>query len=503
MAVPGEIRKVKRPVNTIVEDSGSSGMFRYAVRSRNGAVYHGGNPLPKNGCVVGHIINGEFVPVEKKTAEEGPDMLSYGPAALFHSLGNDILDDLLHVYQANDAYGIMAMACLRVIRPGITCSRMKTHYERTFTRVFYPDCSLSKNSVCSLLDRVGQDGGKRKEFYQRRLSAVMKEHHIAIDGTLKQDSSTVNDLSKFSYKGRVKGCRDISVIYAYDIEKMEPLCAEVFPGNSIDASSYREFIRDNGIRKGLIIDDKGFPVTMIRKELRDSPDLHYLTPIRRNDRRIADNDVLSFDGVLNGTGKDILYSKRQIKKDGTWLYAFRDVSTASKEEHCFVEHSMDREFDAGKYLEKRDSFGTVVFESDEDLLPLVAYESYSDRWLLELVFDRYKNDECLDSTNVQDDFSLIGSEFVNFIATAVTCRILNRARDAGVLEDMTYGDMLEDLSEAWRKTDAPKEPSSDDNGWVHTLKESFRIMEALGLSKPVPVLPKRKRGRPRKQPITQ
>lgn len=503
MSVPEEIRKVKRPVNTIVEDSGSSGAFRYAVRSRNGSAYHGGNPLPKNGNVIGHIINGEYVPIEKETAEEGPDMLSYGPAALFHSLSGDILSDLLHVYPANDAYGIIAMACLRAIRPGIACSRMKTHYDRTFTRVFYPGCALSKNGVCSLLDRVGQDGGKRREFYQRRLAAAMKDHHIAIDGALKRGSSTVNDLSKFSYEGRAKGCRDISVIYAYDIERMEPICAEVFPGNSVDASSYRGFIRENGIKRGLIIDDKGFPVTMIGKELKDSPDLHYLTPIRRNDRRIADNDALSFDGVLKGIGKDVLYSKRQIKKDGTWLYAFRDVSTTSKEERCFVEHSMDGEFDAGKYLEKRDSFGTVVFESDEDLPPLVAYESYSDRWLLGLVFDRCKNDERLDSTRVQDGFPLIGSEFVNFIATAVTCRILNKARDTGILEDMTYGDMLEDLSEAWRKVDAPKEPSSDDDGWIHTLPESFRIMEALGLSKPAPVPQKRKRGRPKKQPIPQ
>ena len=503
MAVPEEIRKVRRPVNTIVEDSGSSGMLRYAVRSRNGASYHGGNPLPRNGSVIGHIINGEYVPIGKKTAEKGPDMLSYGPAALFRSVSGDILEDLLKVYPAKDAYGIISMACLRVIRPGISCLRLKTHYDRTFTSVFYPGCALSKNSVCSLLNRVGQDGGKRKDFYSLRMAAAMKDHHIAIDGTLKQDSSTVNDLSKFSYKARVKGCKDISVIYAYDIEKMEPLCAEVFPGNSIDASSYREFIRDNGIKKGLIIDDKGFPVNMIRKELESCPDLHYLTPIRRNDRRIADNNALAFDGVLKGIGKDVLYSKRRIKKDGTWLYAFRDVSTASKEEHGFVRNSAAEDFDAEKYLRKRDSFGTVVFESDEDMDPAVAYGSYSDRWLLELVFDRYKNDECLDSTRVQDDFSLIGSEFVNFIATAVTCRILNKARDAKVLEDMTYGDMMEDLSEAWRKADAPEDPSSDDGDWIHALPESLRILEALGLSKPAPVPPKRKRGRPRKHPAGQ
>ena len=36
MSVPEEIRKVKRPVNTVVVDSGSKGLKRYAVRKRKG-----------------------------------------------------------------------------------------------------------------------------------------------------------------------------------------------------------------------------------------------------------------------------------------------------------------------------------------------------------------------------------------------------------------------------------------------------------------------------------
>ena len=76
-------------------------------------------------------------------------------------------------------------------------------------------------------------GQLRKAFYQLRASKVVAEHHIAINGTLKQDSSSVNDLSAFSYKAKKKGCQEVSVLYAYDIEAMEPICAEVFPGNWI------------------------------------------------------------------------------------------------------------------------------------------------------------------------------------------------------------------------------------------------------------------------------
>ena len=83
MAVPADIRAVKRPVNTIVDDSGRDGPKRYAVRERSGAKYvQGGNPQPRNGKVIGHIIDHAYVPLEEKAEPIVPDMLSYGASAL-------------------------------------------------------------------------------------------------------------------------------------------------------------------------------------------------------------------------------------------------------------------------------------------------------------------------------------------------------------------------------------------------------------------------------------
>lgn len=392
------------------------------------------------------------------------------------------------------------MATLKVIKPSVTAMRMSTHYNRTFVCMDYPGAALSKNTVCSLLQRIGQDGSRRKMFYQRRLAQVAKDHHIAIDGTLKQDTSKVNDLSDFSYKARVKGCRDVSVLYAYDIELMEPVCAEVFPGNSIDASSYPAFIRDNDIRKSIIVADKGFPPSKIKEELRERPELHFLTPIKRNDSRISENDMLSFEGVLTGIDAHVLYKKRQIK-GGRYLYSFKDVRKASIEEADYLARTKaSKAFDSKKYEQKHSVSGLIVLESDQDLDPKTAYLCYDDRWLLELVFNRYKNDECLDRTNVQGDFSVLGNEFVNYISTVATCRIIRKARQCGLLEKVSYGDLMDDLSSAWRRTDAPPEPRLDDGYWVHTLKGVFEELEALGLSIPEPKPEPKKRGRKPKNP---
>ncbi len=144
-------------------------------------------------------------------------------------------------------------------------------------------------------------------------------------------------------------------------------------------------------------------------------------------------------------------------------------------------------------------FGVVVFESDQDLEPVTAYHCYDERWLLELVFNRYKSDECLDKTDVQGDFSVIGTEFINFIATVLTCRLLRKAGDTGLMNHMSYSDLMNDLGTAWRMADAPSTiPAGDDRYRVHAPNTVFEELEALGLPTAPPKPEPKKRGRPRK-----
>lgn len=516
MAVPESIRKVPRPKNTVVVDSGHEGVLRYAVRERVGMRYGPqGQARPVNGCVIGHICNGVFVPVDSipKTASQGPEDLSFGSAAFVYSETRDLFEDLLAVYPPQDAYAIICMAMIRVMKPDVKCRRMSTEYRRTFVSRYYQGVSLSLNHIYKLLELIGQDGSKRRAFYERRLRSVQANHHILIDGMLKQDTSTVNDLSAFSYKGRIKGCKDISVLYAYDVEKMEPVCAEVFAGNHIDVVSFASFVRDCKIERGIIVADKGFPPSKIQSALSTYPDLHYLIPIKRNDARIKTNDMLVFQGILPGIDKQISYCKRQLRNN-RFLYAFKDYAKEALECHTFIEKMKKHPEIPQQELEKKRSlFGLIVFESDQNLEPLTAYLCYDDSWQIELVFAAYKNDERLSCTNVQNDFAVHGSEFVNFIATILTCRLRRRAQRAGLLNKCSFRDLMEDLATAWRKVQGPLEPTSGDTYWVTDYPGVFALLEALGLSKPKTgsrfksnvtaqgVVVPRKAGRPRVRPI--
>ena len=141
--------------------------------------------------------------------------------------------------------------------------------------------------------------------------------------------------------------------------------------------------------------------------------------------------------------------------------------------------------DGKKYDEKRKSFGTIVLESDLDLPLETAYQAYSQRWLLELVFKQYKNTLEIDHTSVQSSHSVSGSNFINAIASTITCRMLNAAKEARVLDHSTFGDMLDDLREGQRLSDGfsvNEIPKIDDFRWSHTIKCHKELMEKLHLA---------------------
>lgn len=137
------------------------------------------------------------------------------------------------------------------------------------------------------------------------------------------------------------------------------------------------------------------------------------------------------------------------------------------------------------------------------MAPKTVYPCYDDRRLLVLVFNKYKSDVCLAHTDVQGDFSEIGSAFISFLSTVAICRIVRKASQKGLLDKLSYAEPMDDLSSAWRKTNAPMEPVSDDGYGVYALPGVYETPEALDLSKAAPKPKPKKRGRKPKEQIEQ
>lgn len=502
MAVPEAIRKVPRPKNTIVDDNGRDGPLRYAVRVRAGIKYvYGANPKPRNGRVIGHIINNCFVPVTERPCSSCSDLLSYGSVALVKSLTRDILTDLLAIYPPKEAYAIMAIATLRVIRPSLSTEGLSSYYKRTFVCRDYPGIGLSWSSVRALYKKIGQDGIKRKLFYQKRINSVITSHHIAIDGTIKPNTANVNDLSEFSFQYFNNLSKSLKILYAYDIESIEPISFSILNINSIRYSSYISFIKQNCIENSIIVYRNRFINKKNKICTNGLTNIHF---IKMSKNKLQAGENTHFGGIVDGTGNTVLY-KKQVVKSRHYLYSFKKINTSNI-----------RYIDNNKNLQNTESlFNSISLESDSDIDPKIAYKCHDSFLIMKLAIKRYKSNDIFDKIDLQSNFALIGSEFINFISTIATCRILRKARIAGLLERRTLGELMDDLSSAWRAANAKEPPWSHDESWGNMPSMVFEELEALGLSLSNPKLqpvevgrtrkgaglgdkPKRPRGRPRK-----
>lgn len=79
------------------------------------------------------------------------------PWACCDFLFSDMIARLDGEYGHSDSLKIYCVAILRVCRPSIPDSRLKEAYEESFLSETYPSVALSKNTVCSFLEKLGKN----------------------------------------------------------------------------------------------------------------------------------------------------------------------------------------------------------------------------------------------------------------------------------------------------------------------------------------------------------
>lgn len=495
MPIPKEVLNVSRPKNTVVIAYGKNKDL-YAVRQRVGCRNDNGRHLPVNGPTIGHIIDLTYVPLDSTAplnVSVAPiDLKDWANAILCDREFKGILTELSAVYSSSDAMKIYCIAILRVCNPGIKDYELKEAYETSFLSEIYPGIPLSKNTVSIFLNDLGKACSRIVSFMRNRTAAVAMDHHLLVDGTLKSDESKVNSLSEFSRKARTKGTRDISVLYAFNLEEMEPVCSKCFPGNMLDATSYSEFIRENHITKGIIVADKGFPESAAHEQFESNSDLHYLNPVKRNSKLIERHNMLDFTGILSGY-EGITCRKEKCTGTNKWLYSFRDSTKAAKEEADWLRRAKK----AGTYKledlrEKQQTFGTIVLECDLDLPQETVYKAYDSRWEIEIVMRYYKSACEFDETRVQDEYSVIGSEFCDFLSTVLTFRLMKNFDRAKLFEERTYKKIMSVLERA-------KKARVDGKDWqmIRINPSQEEILQKLNLLPKPEQPPKKKPGRPK------
>ena len=132
-----------------------------------------------------------------------------------------------------------------------------------------------------------------------------------------------------------------------------------------------------------------------------------------------------------------------------------------------------------------------------DMTAEEIYLAYSKRWEIETVMRYYKQSCEFDETMVHDDDSVYATKFINFLSSLLTYRLLNKFEDKGLLEEYTYGEIMQRL----RRAKIVRTDEKEGFALVRLNPSTVNVLERLGLVSARPTPQKRKRGRPTKSGI--
>jgi len=478
MAIPPEILAVERPKSTRVLYS----FGRYLVIKRTSKRV-GKKVVPVDLGTIGEIKDGKYIeirkePAKKKDGTKVIDIKDYGEVALCDSVGNELLDELKEVYDLKEAMQIYAIALLRAAYPDIKNRDIQMAYETSFVSEEYKKVPLSENTISTLLENLGKAYRYICQFMLNRV-ANLKGAHVVIDGMLKGSNGETDTFAEFSRKGKKKSSKDLSLIYAYDPLTQEPIAVKPYPGNMVDMTSMNDFINECGIKSGIIVADKGFYNPNSIAGIKKNRNLSYIVPLKQNSKKISDNEMnKDLSSLLEENKDENVFYKKKKTADDCFLYAFRNPKDAYNQETGYLVRNRKKDtYDEEKYLEKKDEFGLIVFESNADLDPLVVYNAYSKRWEIELMFNMYKNIIELDTTRVHGDYRIYATEFINLLSVIISCRVKKKLNETGISKKYSYKQVFNYLAKA------KKVRVGSSNTWQDStvVKYIAEMMEILGV----------------------
>lgn len=420
MPVPKEILAVERPKSTRVKAFGN----RYLVIKRTSKIKNG-KPYPVELGTIGEIVDGKYVEIRKepKKRMNQVDIKSYGPYALFNKNCFSLFEDLAAVFDIDVAKRIYAIAMMRAIDRKITNQEIGFTYSQSFLSEIFPDLSLSENTISKLLIKIGQEYRFIHRFIERRTKQFEGRQQV-IDGTLVDNNSTENNFSEFSRKAKTKDSKELTLVYSFDIDSKEPVAMKTYPGNMLDSRSIDDFLTSFDVKKGLIVMDKGFYTKSNIEKFKEKNALSYIIPLRNSARILKDLNIFSkINKPLKKYDEPVLFYKTQTN-DNTFLYAFKNLKSECEQKLGYLISNEKKDtFDEQKYLDRESQFGTIVLESNTDLTPLEVYLAYSKRWEIETMFKMMKEIISLDTVNVHSDYSVIATEFINYISVIMAQKV--------------------------------------------------------------------------------
>ena len=349
------------------------------------------------------------------------------------------------------------------------------YYNSSHLSDAFPDAKVSSRSLSELLFSIGMERGKMVDFMK---NFVEGSEFLVIDLThifsLSENiiSATTGHNSEEDYTPQ------INLVLLYSLDKLQPSFFRLVPGSIRDVSVIPVSLKEAGVKKAVIIGDKGFFSDKNIKFL-DTEVLDYILPLKRNSllidySPIQSGDKKSFEGHFLFEKRVIWYYER--KKDDRRIIVFLDEKLKAEEEKDFIMHVENKKKPMDDYFDRQFKIGTIAVVAKTSFHADEVFEYLKARVEIESLFDTFKNLLHVDRSYMRDEAHLQGWMFLNFVSLLLYYKIYELLVNKDLLTNCSPKDVILHLSRIYKLKIEGK--------WIlsEIPKKSRKIIQKLDLT---------------------
>lgn len=366
---------------------------------------------------------------------------------------------------------ILAMAYCR-----LRCQSPLKYIKEDFTDSYLSQTlgtdGLSARSLTDFLKTLGKNRDGILDFMKKYAGAG---GNILFDGTDILSASAKMDFPRMS-KTKLGGFAEaINLMMAFSTLRMLPVYYRILPGNIKDITACITSIEEFGDKSATAIGDKGFYSKKNVEEL-EMLNINYIIALRRStsglDYGVFDNH--KSEGHFFYAGRLIKFSSQNV--DGRKTYLYYDTKHAAEEETDYLRRVDDEKYEKytmETYTRKVPQFGTIALMVSGNILAKQAFDDYKSRCEVEQEIDVLKTDLDALTSYMQDNDSLEGWMFINFVALHIFYMIRRRLVQSNMTGKMSTREAIRilcrqrivRLNDEWRLAEA----SSKDKAQLESL----------------------------------
>lgn len=444
MSLPDWIEKYKRPKTEIHFNNGSYYMYsvsyKYSPEKKR--------TIKISGKLLGKITEEDgFIQSPKDKLRETYtgtiSVAEYGCTHLFLSHMKTELEYLEKAFANTgiDWKQIAAGAMMRwIYRSPI--KMMDFHWQNSYHGNQWK-ISINEKQMSELLKQLGDSRNNILDYFS---SFPISGEHLLIDTTNIPSKSELIESVTLGYNHRMSFHPQTNLLFIFSTKLQMPIYYRVVAGNIRDVKSFSFSLLESGISDAVVVTDKGF-YSKENIDLLKTTELQFIIPLRRS------SGLINYQPLENGSkremsdyfefdGRVIWYYENKGDQDRIILFYDEKLKVQETQDYLRRVTTHPEEYTKEGFFDKEFEFGTLGFITNLTDNAEKVYQTYKCRGQIEQVFDAYKNFLEADRTYMQNEKSLSGWSFINFLAIQAYYKLYKHMKAKKELKKYSVEDLL-------------------------------------------------------------